>query len=96
MLTTSAALLDTVQAANAPLLTNDRIVVPGEHPTLRTFDEPLASTASVPVVDIDPERTSPHCSAPAERLACPRASCSVIERWSPPALLARCSKVSRA
>ncbi len=53
---TTPALLDTVRATPARSLQEDRIFVFGDHPTSTTFGELLASTASVPVIDIDPER----------------------------------------
>ena len=53
---TTPALLDTVRAANDSGLQDDRVIVFGEHPSLTTFSDLVASTGPLPAVDIDPER----------------------------------------
>lgn len=52
---TTPTLLDTVRAATNSGLPDDRVIILGEHPSMTTFADLLASTLPMPSVDIDPE-----------------------------------------
>ena len=52
---TTPALLDTARAANQSEMPNDQWILFGDHPSMTTFADLLASTGPVPSVDIDAE-----------------------------------------